>query len=83
MLFQIWRWFMGCFQECCQHEPCNVTADLNEGAFRTSQLQWCRVCGAVRTVGIHDDGEHLFGEWKVPNSEWQAIVTPTRKGGEL
>lgn len=76
MLFQIWRFFMGCFQEWCQHEPCNVTADLNEGAFWTCQLQWCRVCGAVRTVEIVDMS---ISDWRVPNSDTEHIVTP-RKG---
>jgi len=32
----------------CQHPPSEVTADILEGDSPNREVQWCRLCGAVR-----------------------------------
>lgn len=49
----------------CQHPPSEVTADILQGDSETRNVQWCRLCGAVRVRSF----SQLRGEWNV--SDWR------------
>ena len=54
----------------CAHDPDRVVADVlqGDGDFppRPLAVQWCRVCGAVRTVDDPMTSDRREGEWREP-----------------
>lgn len=51
------------YQKDCTHPGEHVTADILEGDSPTIEVQWCRLCGAVRQ---RHGKEPILTEWRVP-----------------
>lgn len=48
----------------CKHPSNRVTADICEGDWPDHAVQWCRDCGAYRTMQIRFN---TMGEWRTPD----------------
>lgn len=64
MLKHLWKWALRKLQGRCEHDPSNVVADILEGGDLPHQVQWCRICGSYRHVGLPWNG-HWSAWWLV------------------
>lgn len=40
------KWLLSFLHTFCDHDPDEVSADINEGD-AAKQIRWCRICGAI------------------------------------
>lgn len=49
----------------CNHPDNEVTADLNQSDVGSSEIMWCRICGAVNRSGNRGPND-----WELARSPW-------------
>ena len=54
----------------CKHPGDVVVADITEGGYGNTQIQWCRRCGAYR-FGFDVWGRRPhYDDWRIPSRWW-------------
>lgn len=73
------------WQDRCQHNPENVTADILEACFSGTQVQYCNRCAAMRIVHEGRDGRRHIGDWRtlIPDTMFAGNFDPHKLGGRL